>query len=136
MAKFYYLPNQKFSLTHPSDNDLRLEEKLHTDSMKLIQNVINKQTSLKLHAARRLEREVLQKASSQHASFRCDKMYKSFQPEIQHEIKKRKHSTYVDPSKKKNLHSNFIFDYDNLTDRQFRTLLLPNVIKKDFRIFI
>jgi len=133
IAKFYHIPNIKFGLTHPSDEDIIRTERLQRDSDKRMENVDHREGQKKLQKTRQLEREILQRESSQPCNFDCERLEASLTPEVRKQIVYKKSVTFLNPAKEEKLPSNCLYNYHNFTERQKRLLLLPPILKMDYR---
>eukprot|EP01022_Parablepharisma_sp_SALTPOND_P020709 TRINITY_DN3849_c0_g1_i2.p1 TRINITY_DN3849_c0_g1~~TRINITY_DN3849_c0_g1_i2.p1 ORF type:complete len:422 (+),score=37.23 TRINITY_DN3849_c0_g1_i2:111-1268(+) len=133
-AKFYHLPNQVFASTHASDDEIQHLTNLEDNSMKMKRNMMHKMSQKKLQKTRQLEREVLQKESSQkdfHKTYFKDET--ALNPDTLKEIKLKKSMSFINPSKTEKLCPSCLYQYQNLPERQLRILLRPSILKADDR---
>eukprot|EP00826_Nyctotherus_ovalis_P040922 TRINITY_DN4070_c0_g1_i6.p2 TRINITY_DN4070_c0_g1~~TRINITY_DN4070_c0_g1_i6.p2 ORF type:complete len:105 (-),score=35.60 TRINITY_DN4070_c0_g1_i6:751-1065(-) len=97
-----------------------------------MKNLLHKEKQKKLQKTRQLEREVLQRESSQPCNFDCEKLEESLTPEMRKEIAHKKSATFLNPAKDEYLPSNCLYNYQNFTERQKRILLIPSILKMDY----
>ena len=129
------MPNRRYELSHPSDEDIRVKEYIEQDAIQKMKNIKNIEAFKKIHIARRLEREILQKESSQKGTYECDALEAKLTPEMRKEITLKKAITFLDPGKQEKLCPKCIYNYQNMPDSQLKTVLTPKIIRNDYRNF-
>ena len=111
-------------------------DRLENDSLKKLKNIHHMDAQKKLQKTRKLEREILQRESSQPIIFDCERMEESLTPEVRKEILLRKSMTFMDPSKTTKLPSHCLYDFKKFTKKDFHNVLPPKVLKADYSKFI
>ncbi len=132
-AQFFHTANQQFESLH-TDETIRALSALREDSAKKLRNLLHKSSQKKLYEARKLEREILQKESSQKSISPVDSSSRSsfsLSPETVKEITLKKSISFMDPGKTEKLCPDCLYSYQNMPDKQLKILLRPSILKAD-----